>query len=371
MVDRKKLACISTGDVVYRNEESIVLALRGGRKVLSTSVYNGGYHEDCHAVFNHDGTCGNTKPYELLADTYEKHMRIVAEHLGLEPDFATGMGTSAQMENAVIQALTYKDLTVTAIVTGGIDVNGGRAGDPADYYEPLEQPNRPGTINIILILDADMPPGTMARALVTCTEAKTVAIQELMAGSHYSAGLATGSGTDQTVIVANRESSLYLEGAGKHTKMGELIGKVVIGAVKEALDRQTGMNPTSQHDIMARLERFGVTEETLWTSYNRSRADDKSDEHQIFLQNLRILKTDKDIVVYGSLYIYLLDQYQWKLLDKDEVIQAGRYLLEGLAEVYGTKKTGILCNSNQGHIEKLARVIVDILCKRAGKAIVP
>jgi len=72
----------------------------------------------------------------------------------------------------------------------------------------------------MLVIDADLPPGIMARALVTCTEAKTAAIQELMAGSNYSNGLATGSGTDQTIVIANPASELYFEGAGKHSKLG-------------------------------------------------------------------------------------------------------------------------------------------------------
>ena len=137
----------------------------------------------------------------------------------------------ASMDNVAIRSLTYEELTVTAIVTGGIETNGGRVGDPSDYYKPLEKPYKLGTINIILLLDSDMPAGTLTRALVTCTEAKTAAIQELMAGSNYSTGIATGSGTDQTIIVANTTSELYLEGSGKHSKMGELIGKVVMGTM--------------------------------------------------------------------------------------------------------------------------------------------
>ena len=49
---------------------------------------------------------------------------------------------------------------------------------------------------------------------MTCTEAKTAAIQELLEGSKYSNGIATGSGTDQTIIIANSASELYMEGAG-------------------------------------------------------------------------------------------------------------------------------------------------------------
>ena len=247
-----KLYSLSTGDPVYHYEKSIVVFFKGKRKVLSTSVFNGGYSENYKAIFNHDGKKGAGMACEMLAKTYTEHMKIVANNIGLDPEFATGMGTAADMENVVISSLTYKELTVTAIVTGGIETNGGRVGDIADYYHPLEKPDRLGTINIILVLDCDMPAGTMARALVTCTEAKTAAIQELLAGSNYSTGLATGSGTDQTIIVANTDSEIYLEGAGKHSKMGELIGKVVIKAVKIALSKQSGLNQKSQHNVLDR-----------------------------------------------------------------------------------------------------------------------
>ena len=276
-VVRMKLYTVSTGDTAYRYEKSIVVFFKGARKVLSTSVFNGGYHENYKAVFNHDGKVGSGMPCEMLADTYTEHMRILAKRIGLEPELVTGMGTAADMENVAIESLTYKELTVTAIVTGGIETNGGRVGDPADYYKPAEKPDKLGTINIILILDADMPPGTLARALVTCTEAKTAAIQELLAGSNYSTGLATGSGTDQTIIVANSDSELYFEGAGKHSKMGELIGKTVTKAVKAALSKQSGLNPKTQHNVFRRLKRFQVTTQSIWL---------------LFQQQLAVLKPD-------------------------------------------------------------------------------
>ena len=39
----EKLYTLSTGDEVYRYEKSIVIFFKGRRKVLSTSVFNGGY----------------------------------------------------------------------------------------------------------------------------------------------------------------------------------------------------------------------------------------------------------------------------------------------------------------------------------------
>ena len=339
MDNRFPLARLSTGDTAYLYDKSIVLFFQGRRKVLSTSVYNGGYHEDFTAVYNRDMTRGAGMTCEMLAATYEEHMAIVSRRLGLDPDRVTGIGTAAQMTNAAVKSLSYEDLTVTAIVTGGIETNGGRVGDPATYFKRREKP-RPGTINIILVLDTDLAPGTLARALVTCTEAKTAALQELMAGSRYSTGLATGSGTDQTIVVANADSPLYLDGAGKHSKLGELIGRVVIAAVKEALLRQSGLSPERQHDLLRRLARFGVTSDTIWEAY-RKIAGEKAAIKPMFLAELEALAGSESLVPYGILYIHLLDEYLWHLLSEQETRAAAESIVKLLADAAGAESPEI------------------------------
>lgn len=356
---KMKIHEVSTGDKVYRYERSIVMFFDGKRKVLSTSVYHGGYHEDLTAVFNHDGKRGAGMACEMLAETYEEHMKIIAKRIGLDPETVSGMGTAADMENVAIHSLSHEELTVTAIVTGGIEVNGGRVGDPATYYKPLEKPNRLGTINIMLVLDSDMPPGTLARALVTCTEAKTAAIQELMAGSNYSMGLATGSGTDQTIVVANADSSLYLESAGKHSKMGELIGKVVMGAVKEALERQTGLNPKYQHDVLKRMKRFGVTSDLVWEMY--CTLEKNPVIKPAFLERLDKVVKESVMVTYLSLYIHLLDQLLWGLLTKEEILPAANQLLRILGESYQTEIIEIEESSVECFSKGVVRVLATLL----------
>ena len=327
------LCTLSTGDKVYFYDKSIVIYFSGARKVLSTSLYNGGYHDDYTAVYNYDAKQGAGMPCEMLADTYVEHMRLVSKRLALDPDKVSGMGTAASMENAVVETLSFKELTVTAIVTGGIETNGGRAGDPADYYKPMPKPKY-GTINIMLLLDCDMPEGTMARALVTCTEAKTAAIQELLEGSKYSNGIATGSGTDQTIIIANSESELYMEGAGKHSKLGELIGKTVKNAVKKALAKQSGLTPAKQHDVFRRLKRFDIKAGDMWQSYSAQDAVVVKPEYLLATEKL----AKEDIMlVYTSLYAHLLDQYLWELISAKEMQMAGQQLLKVLAEQYAVE----------------------------------
>lgn len=328
----EQLCILSTGDKVYFYDKSIVIYFNGHRKVLSTSVYNGGYHEDYQAVYNYDAKISSGMPCEVLADTYVEHMKLISQRLAIDPSKVSGMGTAASMENVAIETLSYKELTVTAIVTGGIETNGGRAGDPADFYRPLEKPDKFGTINIMLVIDCDLPPGSLTRALVTCTEAKTAAIQELLEGSKYSNGIATGSGTDTAIIVANSDSKLYLEGAGKHSKLGELIGCTVKKAVKEALNKQSGLNPKRQHDVFRRLKRFGILPNMMFSLYNENNENPKIKPE--FLVEAEKLACENTMLTFTSLYIHLIDQMLWQLISSQEMIQAGQVILNNIASIY-------------------------------------
>ena len=363
--EQMELARLTTGDIAYRYDKSIVLVFSGSRKVLSTSLYNGGYHEDFEAVFNRDMTQGSGMPCESFAPTYVESMKIVAERLGLAPELTSGMGTAAHMENASIVSRSYKELTVTAIVTGGVETNGGRVGDPASYYKTAEK--KCGTINIMLVIDADLPPGILARALVTCTEAKTAALQELMAPSRYSTGLATGSGTDQTIVVANSESPLFFEGAGKHSKLGELIGLAVMAAVKEALKKQSGLTPAQQHDLLRRLRRFGVTEETLWQRYKEEVGDDALIKAQ-FIAALEKMIAVPALFPLGVLFIHLYDEHLWGLLEKGETWEAAEKLLKEMATALRLKtQEGVLMQ--EGYMESLAMLLVRAVVERAARTV--
>ena len=344
----EKLCTLSTGDEVYFYDKSIVICFQGKRRVLSTSLYNGGYHEDFTAVYNYDAKQGAGMPCEMLADNYVDHMQLISQRLALDPEKVSGMSTAASMENVAVEVLKHKELTVTAIVTGGIETNGGRVGDPADYYRPQEKPVKYGTINIMLVLDCDLAPGTLARALVTCTEAKTAAIQELLEGSKYSQGLATGSGTDQTMIVCNAESELYLDGAGKHSKLGELVGKAVIAAVKKALAKQSGLTPALQHNAFRRLKRFGVQPGSMWEAFHNAQPAVIKPQYLVAAEKLACEET---MLTFTSLYIHLLDQCAWELISPQEMQQAGQFLLDILATQYNVEKIELRDDDNDDMLE--------------------
>ncbi|UWG96929.1 adenosylcobinamide amidohydrolase [Dehalobacter sp. DCM] len=342
-----RLWTFETGDTAERYRDSIVIFFNDERKALSTSHLNGGYRDDLKYVFNHNINSGMGMKQDITCDNYEEHMRLLANELGLDPNASAGLLTAASMENAAIRSETYEDLTVTAIVTGGVVMNGGRVGDPAFFHERQGETVeiKHGTINILLYIDANLPAETMTRALMTCTEAKTAALQELLAGSCYSRGLATGSGTDGAVIICNSKSPSRLIYAGKHSKLGELIGRTVKEAVKEALRLETNLCPESQFSMLKRLCRFGVTAETIWQKYAaspgseisqgcRSLSDNNTLDKPIFLKTLSHLDRQEELVLLTSFYVHLIDQMDWQLLPPHLAVTEGKNIIRRIEDRY-------------------------------------
>ncbi len=356
-------------DTLQQTDTAIIACFTGRRKVLSTAAYNGGYREDLKWVFNQDykhdyksldnpenGRKSDPDFHGMKAPTFSEHMRIVAFDLGLDPSRSCGLTTAADMDNVSIQSMSYADTTVTAVVTGGIDVNGGRAGDRAEWHETLGSfVFAPGTINILLFIDADLTESALAQAMVTSAEAKAAATQELLAPSRYSTGIATGSGTDGIIIISDSESPVKLTSAGKHCKLGELIGRTVIAAVKEALFLQTQLGAAQQFSILRRMDRFHVTEASIWESIPQGGLS-----YPDFCAYLHGIASEPTLVVLTSLYAHLLDQLQWGLLDTHNVFISVKSLLEQMGMDSDT------LTENQDH-EKMIVIMVKVYEKGIGK----
>jgi hypothetical protein len=113
----------------------------------------------------------------------------------------------------------------------------------------------------LLLFNYPLTPAAQARAVVTMTEAKTVAMLELATPSLYSDGLATGTGTDQFCVAAPFDPSRKpKEATSPHVKLGELIGIAVRDATKEALRWQNGLEPSYGRGLFHALGRFGLSE---------------------------------------------------------------------------------------------------------------
>ena len=302
----------SSGESVSRTDDSIIIKLPPGRSVFSTAAMNGGFRRDITAVYNHQLSHAAIHAHQLEGGSIEAYLAITAGRLDLDPGTTAGLLTAAKMDHAAFVTESYRGLEVTAVITAGIEVNGGRAGDPASYYQESGTitPVR-GTINTILIINAALPERTFLQAVMTATEAKTVALQQLMAQSQYSSGIATGSGTDGIAIIADSTRSPHLTDAGKHSKLGELIGNAVIKGTTEALHRQSGLNALSQRNLMVRLARFGITEEEIWSAASKL---DGENRRTRFIEALREMAREPALVAAVSAVIHIHDEISWRLI---------------------------------------------------------
>ena len=92
----------------------------------------------------------------------------------------------------------------------------------------------------------------MNRALISATEAKTAALQDMDIRSAYTplTNPATGTGTDNIIVVQG--TGRPIDNAGGHSKMGELIAKAVYAGVREAIFKQNGI--VSRRNLFQRLK---------------------------------------------------------------------------------------------------------------------
>ncbi len=318
---------------VYRYKDSIVLSLPQGRKTLTTSWLNGGYREGLRTIFNHRVPKGKHAPKDLDGGSIPAYLGIIAGKLGQDPELSSGLLTAANMENVSIVTKSFRGVEVTAIMTAGIEVNAGRAGDPASYYqENGSHQFIQGTINAMIVIGADLPDYAMARAVITATEAKTAALQQLMAPSRYSTGIATGSGTDMIAVVSDATSPLMLTDAGHHSKLGELIGKAVIECTQKALEMQSDLTSLSQRDMLVRLERFGIDESEYWKVASHMDGDNRK---AAFFKTLRELSKNPALVGATGSVLHIVDEISWGLVPETAGRRVAVSVMKGLPGILG------------------------------------
>lgn len=350
---------LRTGDKVYIKDDTLVLEFKGPRKVLSSTLLGGGYQENLQGVVNHHSQANEGMTYE----DYKSSMTRLVQNLGYDPRRFCTLGTGVPMKNAVYAQAQYQNFYVEALVTAGVEGNPGRVGDKANFngFSNKDKQPAPGTINIILALNADAPGGVLARSIVTASEAKTAALQELAIGSRYSRGLATGTGTDQIAIIAASDSNFLLSDAGKHTKPGELIGTVVKEAVKAAIQKHNGIDAHYQHSFLQRSYRFGINEPSLYTYNNCGLSSENFHQHLLSIDH-------EDALVTGfSLYYHLLDQLGWGLLSAPEAQPFAQILLQQIAIKYQIPAPVLSSGTYPELIKADQDLIIGIIKNKVGK----
>lgn len=219
----------------YRRTLSMFDGFVEARAALNHSAHPSLWAKVSKEFMNEDG-CGGK--------VYVDHIhQKLADSLKLNKSELVRMATAADMDNLAVVTKEYGPLTVTVLATAGAKSNAIRTGVDEGRHiegENAQQAQPHGTINVMLLTNARLTDGAMARAIMTVTEGKTAALQDLKVPSTYTpSAQATGTGTD-SVIVVSGITGPKASYAGGHSRLGELIGKAAYEAVVESLGKQNG-----------------------------------------------------------------------------------------------------------------------------------
>ncbi len=178
--------------------------------VLSSAIAGGGFRRVRHILNAHVD-----KNYS--APNPKADLRALARRCGVEGSFV-GLLTAVHLRKARLAFFQADGLSVGALITAGMS-NAACAGvTPPFSYQP-------GTINIILLLDANLTRAAMLNAVISATEAKCAILNEMNFRTPDGAP-ATGTSTD-TVTVATTGRGKLQSFAGTVTTVGWLIANAV------------------------------------------------------------------------------------------------------------------------------------------------
>ncbi len=324
-----------------RHGRYLVAELLGPHLALSTSLIGGGQSDSVRFLLNHqscEGAGHREAMEELHAMGRAAHHDHICRAAGLDPARTALMGTAANMQYAAVSEERFEDLAVVAIVTAGVQGNAGRAGDPAHWHENGENWRRiaatSGTINTLLLIGWPLLPPALARAVVTMTEAKSAALDELAVGSRASLGRATGTGTDQFAAACPLDARRPLAHSGKHVKLGELIGRSVLAATKEALRWQNGLEPSSTRSLTHALGRFGLSEERLREGLARRLPEAKN---ELALKNWKSILYEPQVAACAYAMAEVADRARYGTLPAGATGEALRHQAALLAAVLAAR----------------------------------
>ncbi|MBW1975887.1 MAG: adenosylcobinamide amidohydrolase [Deltaproteobacteria bacterium] len=296
--------------ISFTEPMDIISTLEGPRKAV-TVVGNSYSPPPCWNMY-----------HRLSFETTRKHMYDV---LKLSPEKTSMLFTGANMDNLSVQKVEEDGFVVYALVTAGVRGNAQRMSkDRGNFKEP-------GTINIILLTNRYLTPRAMTRAIITATEAKTAALQDLDIRSTQNplAWQATGTGTDEIIVVSGRGPEANLTGG--HSKLGELIARAVYAGVLDAVRKQNGI--TKNRTVFERLnerklELFGLIKpRRCGQAYDRRKLLSKVQATLLKPRYAALIEIafaisdayDRGLLHDLSLFESLCDSVKWELSGKNQL----------------------------------------------------
>ena len=316
MYNNRLIFKTSTSDEVYYLKDSIFVKFNHKRNVISSSVLNGGIRDDLKFVFNHHLSQDNLDYLEN--HDLNDYLENLCNNFNFNPLKSTGLVTLALMKNLSIVTKKYRQLEVAAITTAGVRVNAVCAGDNASYYEENGEFHF-GTINTILLINSKLNENLLADAFMVASEAKSVALNDLKIPSQFSNNFATGTGTDGLIIASNLDSDNLITNAGKHSKLGELIGKSIVESIHVAIKKQVWITPSSQSNVLVLLNRYKLNINEFYDGLNQ-------DKYR-FIRQLKIDSKIQENIAVTSSILNLIDDVKKGIIEKEKAYELSNYFL--------------------------------------------
>ena len=216
-------------------DRTLVINFDHPKRMISSAVYGGGIVR-ASAIINHQVSVDPLDGHGLVSspDLWpdpSRYLGQLARGLDLKGPHV-GMMTAVDMRRLVRKREDEEGIWVEGFFTVGI-TNAVYAGEPIRDEPRQADSFQMGTINIILVTNARLSSAAMVGAVGVATESKTAILLKRQIPNYSGSNLATGTGTDALVIaIGDRPTLRY---SGTHTKIGELIGRVVTRGVDEGL----------------------------------------------------------------------------------------------------------------------------------------
>lgn len=190
-------------------------------KVLSSAVL-GGERRQARFIMN------LTVEENYNGENPAKDLALLAGKLNLGGE-VLGLMTAVDVRHTVMSFGTRSGLGVAAVCTAGV----GNACSAGSQVLAVKGKVAPGTINIVVLIDGNLTEPAMVNAVITATEAKTLAL--CRADIRLPDGaLATGTTTDAVVIACTGRGKPLIY-AGAATELGFLIGRTAYKAVAQGI----------------------------------------------------------------------------------------------------------------------------------------
>jgi adenosylcobinamide hydrolase len=159
-------------------------------------------------------------------------LKNYARNKGWQGD-TVGMMTAVSMNSLHIHSTGIEGEQIVVLSTTGI-ANALRAGGSVGYGLHQEVVREVGTINAGIITSATLSGAAMVETHMIATEARAAVFPQLVIKGAVSDGIATGTGTDSTLVVSGQRSTAVCF-TGKHTEFAEQVARLTMASIADSL----------------------------------------------------------------------------------------------------------------------------------------